>query len=68
LHKKSAVVKKIQKGVRKMKQRILPKLAVVLCFLSVFAVSLGAQNLGDVNNNNTVDIVDALLVAQYYVQ
>jgi hypothetical protein len=26
-----------------------------------------AQNLGDVNNNNTIDIVDALLVAQFYV-
>jgi hypothetical protein len=25
------------------------------------------QNLGDVNNNGTIDIVDALLVAQYYV-
>jgi len=41
----------------------------LLLFLIVFIVpiSLFGQALGDVNNDNSITIVDALLVAQYYV-
>ncbi len=35
--------------------------------LLLFPFDCFAQNLGDVNNNSTIDIVDALLTAQYYV-
>lgn len=37
----------------------------VLCFTG--AISANAQTLGDVNSNGDIDIVDALLIAQYYV-
>jgi hypothetical protein len=37
-----------------------------LILLSIAQFSFGAS-LGDVNENNTVDIIDALMVAQYYV-
>jgi hypothetical protein len=33
----------------------------------IACASLGAQSLGDVNKNGSIDIVDALLTAQYYV-
>jgi hypothetical protein len=36
-------------------------------FIAFASFALGAQALGDVNSNGTVDIVDALLIAQYYV-
>jgi endoglucanase len=37
---------------------------------SIFVLSLTgamAQNIGDANNNGSIDIVDALVIAQYYV-
>jgi hypothetical protein len=37
-----------------------------LILLLIACISF-AQNLGDVNSNGTIDIVDALLIAQYYV-
>jgi spore coat protein H len=40
---------------------------VMVLILFFGAVSANAQTLGDVNSSNSVDIVDALLVAQYYV-
>jgi lysophospholipase L1-like esterase len=36
-------------------------------FLVMGVTSLQAQAFGDVNSNGTIDIVDALLIAQYYV-
>ena len=39
----------------------------LLILLSSIAFSLSAQTFGDVNNDSFVDIIDALLVAQYYV-
>lgn len=38
-----------------------------ICLFIFLAASLFAQSLGDVNNTGQVDIVDALLIAQYYV-
>jgi lysophospholipase L1-like esterase len=50
----------------KMKIRsFLTLLICMLCFTG--CISAGAQTLGDVNGSGGVDIVDALLVAQYYV-
>jgi endoglucanase len=44
------------------------KLTISLLTLLVSALPMFAQaNLGDVNGSSTIDIVDALLVAQYYV-
>lgn len=49
-----------------MKKLIICK--AVICFIILFLpASLAAQSLGDVNNSSTIDIVDALLIAQYYV-
>ncbi len=48
-----------------MKQGIL--VPVMCALFLVVGFSAGAQATGDVNNNGVVDIVDALLVAQYYV-
>jgi endoglucanase len=48
----------------KSNRRLLICIAV-LC-ICVF-IPLAAQTLGDVNKSGTIDIVDALLVAQYYV-
>jgi hypothetical protein len=48
-----------------MKTRFFCIFLCVLCFISV--ISVNAQALGDVNSSGTIDIVDALLVAQYYV-
>jgi PKD repeat protein len=53
------------KEVMKMKRQLLP---VFLCVLWIALVlSANAQEPGDVNESGTIDIVDALLVAQYYV-
>jgi hypothetical protein len=43
---------------------------VTICFMFLIACgiqAIEAQALGDVNNSGSIDIVDALLVAQYYV-
>jgi hypothetical protein len=42
---------------------------VLLASLFIFTgmMTSNAQSLGDVNNNGSIDIVDALLTAQYYV-
>ncbi|MBN1700055.1 MAG: hypothetical protein JW881_21270 [Spirochaetales bacterium] len=40
---------------------------IVCALLLFFATGLSAQTPGDVNGDNTINIVDALLVAQYYV-
>jgi aryl-phospho-beta-D-glucosidase BglC (GH1 family) len=42
-------------------------LAMCAVLFSLGAIPAIAQNLGDVNNSGSVDIVDALLIAQYYV-
>ncbi len=39
----------------------------MILFCGFGIISAGAQSLGDVNGSGSVDIVDALLVAQYYV-
>ncbi len=39
----------------------------VLALVFSFSLPAGAAALGDVNNSGSIDIVDALLVAQYYV-
>jgi endo-1,4-beta-D-glucanase Y len=43
------------------------KKAFLVSLFCAIAVIGFAQSLGDVNNSGTIDIVDALLVAQYYV-
>lgn len=44
------------------------KITVLLCVFLLFgAVSGFSQSCGDVNNSGSVDIVDALVIAQYYV-
>ncbi len=45
------------------------KIVLALFFLAMLlsAFTLSAQGLGDVNADMSVNIVDALLVAQYYV-
>jgi hypothetical protein len=49
-----------------MKKLIISK--TLMCFIMLLLPAfLAAQALGDVNNSSTIDIVDALLVAQYYV-
>jgi beta-glucanase (GH16 family) len=40
---------------------------VVYLFIALCAASASAAALGDVNNDGSINIVDALLVAQYYV-
>ena len=40
---------------------------VISIFLFFGSITCFAQALGDVNNNGDIDIVDALLIAQYYV-
>ena len=37
------------------------------CFFTVFFLFAQTTELGDVNNDQIIDIIDALLVAQYYV-
>jgi hypothetical protein len=39
----------------------------ILIFFCFFTLPLYAQAVGDINNDAAIDIVDALLVAQYYV-
>jgi hypothetical protein len=39
----------------------------VFIFLVLYSLSLGAQTLGDVNSNGSIDIIDAMLIAQKYV-
>ncbi|MBN2534781.1 MAG: family 43 glycosylhydrolase [Spirochaetales bacterium] len=41
-------------------------LTMILTYI-LFAAATGSSTAGDVNNNGVVDIVDALLTAQYYV-
>ena len=41
-------------------------LITIFCFL-IFQTSFGAEMLGDANDNGLIDIIDALVVAQYYV-
>ncbi len=43
------------------------KYLFVFVFITFCAFGAIAQSLGDVNSSGTIDIVDALLVAQYYV-
>ena len=50
-----------------MKENLVSRLSIMLLFLLVISTSLSAQELGDVNNSGNIDIVDALLIAQYYV-
>ena len=45
----------------------MKKGSFVLIFLTFCSLIVFAQNLGDVNSDNTITIVDALMVAQYYV-
>jgi hypothetical protein len=48
----------------------MKKMTFILCFasmISICSMQVSAQQLGDVNSSGTVDIVDALLIAQYYV-
>ena len=41
---------------------------ILICIILVWIVpGLNAQTLGDVNSDSSVDIVDALITAQYYV-
>jgi hypothetical protein len=42
-------------------------LIVILLFIFVSVSFAGAAEPGDVNEDNTVDIIDALLIAQFYV-
>ncbi|MBN1697262.1 MAG: dockerin type I repeat-containing protein [Spirochaetales bacterium] len=45
----------------------MKKTVFVLAFLVMAVFAAFPQSLGDVNGNGNIDIVDALLVAQYYV-
>ena len=45
----------------------MKKTGFIIILILILSVSAGAQSLGDVNNSSQVDIVDSLLVAQYYV-
>ncbi len=49
-----------------MKKRIITAVFASLVLLSG-AAAANAQSLGDVNSNGSIDIVDSLLVAQFYV-
>jgi len=40
---------------------------VLLLLTATGVLPLLSQNLGDVNNDGSINIVDALLIAQYYV-
>jgi hypothetical protein len=43
------------------------KIAFMFILIGTAAFTVFGQSLGDVNSSNSIDIVDALLVAQYYV-
>jgi hypothetical protein len=45
----------------------MKKIMIVICIVLLYCHVLFGQALGDVNNDSSIDIVDALLVAQYYV-
>jgi lysophospholipase L1-like esterase len=45
----------------------MKKILIAICLVSLYCGALFGQVLGDVNNSGGVDIVDALLIAQYYV-
>jgi len=45
----------------------MKKIFLILIIMIITLNLLFAQVLGDVNNNTSIDIIDALLVAQYYV-
>jgi endoglucanase len=49
-----------------MKKLSTAKALICVIMLAIPSV-LGAQTLGDANNSGTIDIVDALIIAQYYV-
>ena len=51
----------------KQKSQVLSKVLIITVLIFLFSTLLWAAELGDVNNNASVDIVDALLIAQYYV-
>jgi lysophospholipase L1-like esterase len=58
----------IEKEGRKMKKMNVKKMLFMALILMILGMGQGfAQSCGDVNNNGTVDIIDALLVAQEYV-
>ncbi|MBN2441185.1 MAG: hypothetical protein JXJ04_07555 [Spirochaetales bacterium] len=48
-----------------MKTKLFCMILCVLC--CICGLSANAQSTGDVNGSGTIDIVDALLIAQYYV-
>jgi hypothetical protein len=60
-----------KKEFNKREERMLFKRNMLKFFVFIFVVAGGlplqAQASGDVNNDGTVNIVDALLIAQYYV-
>jgi hypothetical protein len=60
IHLKEKILEVSMKGVIK-------KLFIVSLLLCSGFFMLGAQQLGDVDGDQEVDIVDALLIAQYYV-
>jgi hypothetical protein len=47
--------------------KILSKIAIIAIFIFTGSFACYAQTLGDVNTSGSIDIVDALLIAQYYV-
>ncbi len=49
------------------KKRMLTIGVFVMVVVFAGSLTLHGQNLGDVNSNGSIDIVDALLIAQYYV-
>jgi mannan endo-1,4-beta-mannosidase len=54
------------------KVHFIKKKYFILCFLSLFLLFISRAHvfsaaLGDTNENGTIDIVDALLIAQFYV-
>ena len=51
----------------KIKSKVLYFSIFILMGILFSALPAFGQSCGDVNNNGSVDIVDALLIAQYYV-
>jgi hypothetical protein len=45
----------------------MKKIMIVICIPLLYSGALFGQALGNVNNDPSIDIVDALLIAQYYV-
>jgi endo-1,4-beta-xylanase len=49
-------------------EETMKNISFFICLiLFIISISAAAQELGDVNNDDTINIVDALLIAQYYV-